>query len=323
MESFSRFNMGFKEDDEDDEEFGKREGSSKKELTLKLDGKSNEQKASTPRLKHSAIEQRRRSKINDRFQMLIGLLPNSYQKRDKASFLLEVIEYIQFLQEQVQMYESISPGSDENTRLMLLNNRNGSGDPMDDPQVFKNGASSGLLVSDNGIPGVQSIARPASSQPNFHSSVGRGVFLGQPLLRFLPEADSMVSQSESEWLRSSFPVDCTVSNYVFNELEELTIDEGTICASNAYSQRLLNTLSQMLQNSGTDLSQANISVHIILGRRSGSRHNTSTSIATSMDQDEPSSCNLIIGQARVGNRIHESDQAATKKYKSDHIVTHL
>ncbi|KAH0462766.1 hypothetical protein IEQ34_010341 [Dendrobium chrysotoxum] len=315
MESFSRFNMGFEEDDEDEEEFGKRECSSKKELTLKLDGKSNEQKASTPRLKHSAIEQRRRSKINDRFQMLIGLLPNSDQKRDKASFLLEVIEYIQFLQEKVQMYESISPGSDENTRLMLLNNRNGSGDPMDDPQVFKNGASSGLLVSDNSI--------PASSQPNFHSSVGRGIFLGQPLQRFLPEADSMVSQSESEWLRSSFPVDCTVSNYVFNEQEELTIDEGTICASNTYSQGLLNTLSQSLQNSGIDLSQANISVHINLGRRTASRHNTSMSIATSKDQDEPSSCNLIIGQARVGNRSHESDQAATKRHKSDHIVTHL
>ncbi|KAL0919718.1 hypothetical protein M5K25_011833 [Dendrobium thyrsiflorum] len=277
MESFSRFNMGFEEDDEDEEEFGKREGSSKKELTLKLDGKSNEQKASTPRLKHSAIEQRRRSKINDRFQMLIGLLPNSDQKRDKASFLLEVIEYIQFLQEKVQMYESISPGSDENTRLMLLNNRNGSGEPMDDPQVFKNDASSGLLVSDNSIP-------------------GRGLFLGQPLQRFLPEADSM---------------------------EELTMDEGTICASNAYSQGLLNTLSQSLQNSGIDLSQANISVHINLGRRSGSRHNSSTSIATSKDQDEPSFCNLIIGQARVGNRCDESDQAAAKRHKSDHTVTHL
>lgn len=75
-----------------------------------------EQKLSTPRSKHSATEQRRRSKINDRylytrcdnldlctyelvnfkpctfcrFSMLRGLIPHGDQKRDKASFLLEV-----------------------------------------------------------------------------------------------------------------------------------------------------------------------------------------------------------------------------------------
>lgn len=319
--------MGFEDDDDDEEEFGKREGSSQKELTLKVDGK-NEQKANTPRSKHSATEQRRRSKINDRFQMLIGLLPNSDQKRDKASFLLEVIEYIQFLQEKVHKYESISSGwSDENTRLMLLNNQHGSSDPMSDPQVLKNGASSGLLVSDNSISAMENTsafankaAPPASLQPNLLPSVGRGIFLGQPQQRFIPEADNMVSQSE--WLRSSLPVDCTVCNYVFNEPEELTIDEGTISVSNAYSQGLLNTLSQSLQNSGIDLSQANISVHINLGRRTGSSHNTSTSITSPKDEDEPSSCNLVMGQARVGNRSDESEEAA-KRHKSDHIVAHL
>ena len=36
------------------------------DLTVKVDGKSSDQKAITPRSKHSATEQRRRSKINDR-----------------------------------------------------------------------------------------------------------------------------------------------------------------------------------------------------------------------------------------------------------------
>lgn len=63
-------------------------------------------KGLTPRSKHSATEQRRRSKINDRFQMLRQLLPNSDQKRDKASFLLEVIEHIQMLHEKVKNYEA-------------------------------------------------------------------------------------------------------------------------------------------------------------------------------------------------------------------------
>ncbi|XP_020571065.1 transcription factor BIM1-like [Phalaenopsis equestris] len=281
MESLSRFGIAFEDEDDDEEVFGKKECTSQKELTMKVDGKNNEQKTSTPRSKHSATEQRRRSKINDRFQMLIGLLPNSDQKRDKASFLLEVIEYIQFLQAKIHKYDPISTGwSDENARLMLLNNRHDAGDLSDDPQLFKNGASSssGLLMSD--------------------------------------------MASHSEWLKSSLPVDCAVSNYFFDEHEELTIDEETVRASDAYSQGLLNTLSQSLQNSGIDLSQANISVNINLGRRSGCRHNTSTSITAQKDQDEPSSCNLVMGQALAGNRSDESE-AAAKRHKLDHIVTHL
>lgn len=36
------------------------------DLIVKVEGKSGDQKANTPRSKHSATEQRRRSKINDR-----------------------------------------------------------------------------------------------------------------------------------------------------------------------------------------------------------------------------------------------------------------
>ncbi|KAG2661225.1 hypothetical protein PVAP13_1KG489900 [Panicum virgatum] len=72
-------------------------------------GSSGDQGPSTPRSKHSATEQRRRTKINDRLEILRELLPHGDQKRDKASFLLEVIEYIRFLQEKVQKYESAHP----------------------------------------------------------------------------------------------------------------------------------------------------------------------------------------------------------------------
>jgi hypothetical protein len=58
-------------------------------LILKADSKEND-KASAIRSKHSVTEQRRRSKINERFQILRELIPNSEQKRDTASFLLEV-----------------------------------------------------------------------------------------------------------------------------------------------------------------------------------------------------------------------------------------
>ncbi|KAA8542354.1 hypothetical protein F0562_023510 [Nyssa sinensis] len=101
------------EEDDDEDDFDlKKEPSShyKGNLTVKVDGKSTDQKANTPRSKHSATEQRRRSKINDRFQMLRELIPHSDQKRDKASFLLEVIEYIQVLQEKVHKYEGSYQG---------------------------------------------------------------------------------------------------------------------------------------------------------------------------------------------------------------------
>nr|QDL88395.1 transcription factor BIM2-like isoform X6 [Cymbidium ensifolium] len=357
MESASRFHKGFEDDDDDDEEFGRRESSSHKEMSVKIDGKTGEQKASTPRSKHSATEQRRRSKINDRFQILRGLLPNSDQKRDKASFLLEVIEYIQFLQEKLQKYESIYPGwSDETAKLMpwvkvyfrsfwknARNNHCGSGDGMVDPQVLKNGTSSGLLVSDSGIPVSPSTqnptesdliagvsfkelenpngfsskvaASPASLQPNLYPYVARGTgAVGQPQQRLLPEA--VITGSQTEWLRSSFPTGCTVSNDEINE-QELTIDEGTISVSSEYSQGLLNTLSQALQNSGIDLSQASISVHINLGRRTSVSRRNASSMAIRKEHDEPSSNNLAMSTARLGNRSDESEQA-TKKHKSDH-----
>lgn len=103
------------EEEEDDEEFTlKKEISTLQgDLAVNVDSKICGQKANTPRSKHSATEQRRRSKINDRFQMLRALIPHSDQKRDKASFLLEVINYIQILQEKVHNYEGSYQGSDQ------------------------------------------------------------------------------------------------------------------------------------------------------------------------------------------------------------------
>ncbi|XP_020590671.1 transcription factor BIM2-like isoform X2 [Phalaenopsis equestris] len=225
MESVSRFSKVFEDEDDDDEEYGKREGSPNKGLTLKIDGRSINQKVSTPRSKHSATEQRRRSKINDRFQILRELLPNSDQKRDKASFLLEVIEYIRFLHEKVQKFQSLYPGwSDENTKFMTW------------PSLYPVGREPGLVHTDQTL---------------------------------ITEADNLASQSQ--WMRPSSPGDCAISNDILNEHEELRVDEGTISVSCAYSQGLLNNISEALQNSGIDLSQASISVQINLGRKAGAR----------------------------------------------------
>ncbi|KAL2629889.1 hypothetical protein R1flu_014575 [Riccia fluitans] len=142
------------EDDEDDEEeYGDRsremrkEPLAKAEPSQKPDGKAAENRGGTPRSKHSATEQRRRSKINDRFQMLRELVPHSDQKRDKASFLLEVIEYIQVLQEKVRKSEVAEQGRHQD---LLKNMRTGSspgdssieGVTVDAPTYAKDFASS-------------------------------------------------------------------------------------------------------------------------------------------------------------------------------------
>uniref|UniRef100_A0A6N2N931 BHLH domain-containing protein n=1 Tax=Salix viminalis TaxID=40686 RepID=A0A6N2N931_SALVM len=126
------------------------------DLYSEADGK-NSDKANAIRSKHSVTEQKRRSKINElkgdvnrefdqsvninvrcffiikqrmhliknsgyqsKIHFLLNyLIPHSDQKRDTASFLLEVIEYVQYLQEKVQKYEGPYPGwSPEPAKLM-------------------------------------------------------------------------------------------------------------------------------------------------------------------------------------------------------------
>ncbi|KAI3700562.1 hypothetical protein L2E82_45195 [Cichorium intybus] len=52
-----------------------------------------------------------------------------------------------------------------------------------------------------------------------------------------------------------------------SQQEELMVEGGTITISSVYSQGLLNSLMEALQNSGVDLTQATISVEVDLGKR--------------------------------------------------------
>nr|XP_009385401.1 PREDICTED: transcription factor BIM2-like isoform X2 [Musa acuminata subsp. malaccensis] len=260
----------------EEDEMGRTQRSSRRvELTVNVDGKSGEQKPgtpTTPRSKHSATEQRRRCKINDRFQILRDLIPHSDQKRDKASFLLEVIEYIKFLQEKVQKYESFPGWNQENEKLM-----------------------------------------PWS---NYYATVGRGSGFMQPQERVISDSDNLVSQTQSEWQSSSCMADCTVSNDMLNEQEELTIDEGTISISSVYSQGLLTTVSQAMASAGVDMSQASISVQINLGRRA-SRRTTTTNMSSAKDRFDHSPINQVIGDSGRPESNIEGSEQAPKRQKVD------
>ncbi|PON82983.1 Basic helix-loop-helix transcription factor [Trema orientale] len=306
------------------------------ELRVKVDGKSSDQKANTPRSKHSATEQRRRSKINDRFQMLRELIPHSDQKRDKASFLLEVIEYIQFLQEKVQKYEGSYQGwNNEPTKLIPWRNNHRVGESFDHsqglngasgpPLVFatkfdeKNiavsptvpGNAQNLVESDTSTATItnKGMTFPVSLQSNFFSPVRNGGALPQTPPRLRPDVENSSSQPHSQLCqtRSCTTVDGAIASDKLKE-EELTIEGGTISISTAYSQGLLNTLTQALQSSGVDLSQASISVQIELGKRASGLTAAATSITK--DNEIPSN-NQGVKHSRVATG-DDCDQAQKK-----------
>ncbi|CAN1796252.1 Transcription factor BIM1, partial [Linum perenne] len=293
------------EDLEDDEDLILKKESppptSKAELIVKVDGKNSDQKANTPRSKHSATEQRRRSKINDRFQMLREIIPHGDQKRDKASFLLEVIEYIQFLHEKVHKYEGPYQGWNlDPEKLAPWKSNNRTDESYVDQSRGVNGdANSGLVYAPKldeknvsispAIPGR--VQKPADSDtssattPSHHSGVANKAAMPfpmslQPNLFNSARAGCSSAQAASPQVISTDINSATTQpghsrsgaangfDGVDNKLKEhgLNVEGGTISISSAYSRGLLSSLTEALRSSGVDLSQANISVQIEVGK---------------------------------------------------------
>ncbi|CAH8312554.1 unnamed protein product [Eruca vesicaria subsp. sativa] len=277
------------DDDLDDEEdfVMKKESSSTSQIhRVDLRGKAdargggNDQKLNTPRSKHSATEQRRRSKINDRFQMLRQLIPNSDQKRDKASFLLEVIEYIQFLQEKTSKYETPYQGwSQEPAKLMNWQRNNQQlvpeGNVAFAPKLEEEKNNIPVLATAQGvvIDHQETLNRttpttgtfPLSAQTNsFFSPVTDGNPVTQLHTRF-PASEtvepSASSRSHTQPLKEE------------EEGDAEEVHEGNISISTIYSQGLVKTLREALENSGVDLTKASISVDIELAKQSSSFKN--------------------------------------------------
>ncbi|KAG4111076.1 hypothetical protein ERO13_D13G085900v2 [Gossypium hirsutum] len=285
-----RTGKGSQEEEEyEEEEFGSKKGGFSSNQTMSFnpnnnsttnkDGKNND-KANAIRSKHSVTEQRRRSKINERFQRLRDLIPNTDQKRDTASFLLEVIEYVQYLQEKVQKYEDSYQGwSSEPAKLMPWRNSHWHVQSLvGHPQAIKNGSG----------PGATFARKFDENNTNINPTVitsGPNAVETDPI-RYVT-SKTMDCQTELANNGTHLPIqgenvlvhplrrpvsetqstECLVGNDIpINQQEDLTIEGGTISISSVYSQGLLSALAQALQGSGLDLSQANMSVQIDLGK---------------------------------------------------------
>ncbi|KAF4402721.1 hypothetical protein G4B88_012506 [Cannabis sativa] len=326
------------EEYEDDEYGSKKEGpSSNNNSNSKADAKNND-KASAVRSKHSVTEQRRRSKINERFQILRDLVPHSDQKRDTASFLLEVIEYVQFLQEKVHKFEGSYQGwSAEPTKLIPWRNshwrvQNFVGHP---PQNIKNGPAaafpgkfdeSHISISPTMLTSPQNLVESDPSRDVACKTLDRqpeaankGVSLPIPTLACMSTrtSDGMLTQPLQIPVESQ-STQCPTTSDGQNQPDEFMVEGGTISVTSAYSQgwvcllqtqflgRLLNTLAQALQNAGLDLSQASISVQIDLGKRANKLLSSGTSV--SKDYENVPSSNQTIGHRRDAGVGEDSDQ---------------
>ncbi|XWS47519.1 hypothetical protein CRYUN_Cryun14cG0159400 [Craigia yunnanensis] len=296
--------------------------------TVKVEGKGSEQKTNMNWSKHSETEQRRRSKINERFQTLRDLIPQNDQKRDKASFLLEVIEYIQFLQEKLQMYEGSYQGwSQEPTKLIPWRNHHGLAESfIDHSQVMKNGSNcendvvipSMLANIQNSIesdlgnaavfkaldhsPGSATSVVNILTQSNTFATHGRGS---------IPTHSFHESASDSENMSRECLTETAVPNNSANERDDLTIRGESEGLSSAYSQGVLNSLTQALQSSSVDMSQACISVQIDVGKRVATGV---TSMASSSKEKEIQyTSNQVMVQTGVHSYKEESDQAYKRR----------
>ncbi|KAL9225848.1 hypothetical protein vseg_001727 [Gypsophila vaccaria] len=268
------------DDDDYDDDFA-----SKKDPSFNTKDVKNNDKVSAIRSKHSVTEQRRRSKINERFQMLRDLIPHGDQKRDTASFLLEVIEYVQLLQEKVQKYEGpYQQLGTESTKLIPWRHSQWRVQSyLGHPQSIKNGPGSGSASTFSGkmdersfnsnpslishlqtpleIDSGHEYYRNLDQQPDGEkaASVPTSFHLHAPNIVRSDGDDSRLSQREALSIPCGIQIDDQPADHV--------IEGGTISISSAYSHGLLMTLTQALQSSGVDLTEANISIRIDLGKR--------------------------------------------------------
>lgn len=317
-------------DDDDDYE---EDFTSKKEASSANKDSKNNDKVSAMRSKHSVTEQRRRSKINERFQILRDLIPHGDQKRDTASFLLEVIEYVQLLQEKVQKYEGSYEGwSTEPTKLMPWRHSHWRVQSfLGHPQAVKNGpspASSTFAAKFDERSFSTNPSVTANTQTPVDVDSGHDAFraldpqsdlvektapIPAPLLH-VPTAfrsdrdDSNLSQRPAS---DTLAAPCHMSGD--HQQGEHIIEGGTVSISSAYSHGLLMTLTQALQSSGVDLSQANISIRIDLGKQAN--QSLVSGLSGAKELENSASHDLTMGHVGDGSGMEELEQPQ-KKLKS-------
>ncbi|CAN1826624.1 Transcription factor BIM2 [Linum perenne] len=324
------------EDDADDYDSPSSRGE-----VMKTDTKTSDQKGNAYRSKHSETEQRRRCKINERFQILRELIPQNDQKRDKASLLLEVIGYIQFLQERLQVYEGSYHGwTQELTKLVPWKNHANSENLVDNSQILKNGSAhdggaglanvrrsvdSDLEAStvckelDHALGILPSVQYSMQSSSSMIGAIERASSLSTKGLQgSVSDAVNMAHQFHPELCQSQPCGTAWTAPSSVASAQELTRGHGSASISNAYSQGVLSSLAQALESSGVDLSETSISVKIDVDK--SAKHGAT---ALPLDQDDQTQThhlnNQVMERTGFGSGAEQYDQHTCKRLRTEKL----
>ncbi|XWS30863.1 hypothetical protein CRYUN_Cryun23aG0027600 [Craigia yunnanensis] len=236
------------------------------------------------------------------------------------------------------MYEGSYQGwSQEPTKVIPWRNHHGLAESfIDHSQVMKNGSScendvvipSMLVNTQNSIesdlgnaavfkaldhpPGSATSMVNIQTQSNTFATHGRGSIPTNSFHESASDSENMVYQRQLQsWQSRECLTESAVPNHSVNEGEDLTIRGDSVGFSSAYSQGVLNSLTQALQSSGVDMSQASISVQIDVGKGGA---NGGTYMASSSKKKEIQyTSNQVMAQTGVNNYTEESDQAYKRR----------
>ncbi|KAK6133972.1 hypothetical protein DH2020_032293 [Rehmannia glutinosa] len=238
-----------------------------------------------------------------RFQILRELIPQCDQKRDTASFLLERNSHWRlesFAGQPQTMKNGSGPGPafpagfDENAAAVPTTMHPGPLNPIEPDHVRD--APCRPIDLQTELPNI-TMGMPASLQATMPVSIANDGAFSHILHG--PHSDAQSTE-------------CPNAADALNLQDELAIESGTISISSVYSQGLLNSLTQALQSTGVDLSQANISVQINLGKRAHRGSTAGVSIAKDHGIPMPSG-NQPIGTFQDANNKEDLDQAQKRQ----------
>ncbi|KAK7841380.1 transcription factor bim1 [Quercus suber] len=256
------------------------------ELRVKVDGKSSDQKANTPRSKHSATEQRYRV-----HSVFTGEKSYVDQSRCVNGASAPALVFAgKFDEKNICVSPTIAGSAQKPVESDIST-----------ATTFKQ-MDNHPIITNKGIP------LPMSLQPNVFTPVRISGAVPQLPPKLASDAENISSHSQPQLCQlRSCPTDGGTTSDKPKE-QDLTVEGGTISISSVYSQGLLNSLTEALQSSGVDLSQASISVQIELGKQSNGRATRPPSVVKV--KEVPTS-----NQGTIRSRVasaEDSDQARKK-----------
>ncbi|XVF81782.1 hypothetical protein PTKIN_Ptkin15bG0183900 [Pterospermum kingtungense] len=236
------------------------------------------------------------------------------------------------------MYEGSYQGwSQEPTKLIPWRNQHELAESfIDHSQVMKNGSScendvvipSMLANTQNSIesdlgnaavfktldhpPGSATSMVSMQTHTNTFVTHGNGSIPTHSFHESASDSENMVYRPQfPSWESRECLTETALPNNSANERDDLTIRGESEGLSSAYSRGVLNSLTQALQSSGVDMSQANISVQIDVGKRIAT--GVTSMASSSKEKQIQYTSNQAMAQTGVRSHVEESDQACKRQ----------